>query len=64
MTLSIIEQHIFRLLLTVECAAEKVSQFIMLMKSKTNKLNKNFCYKEQKCVFEYCRKVKTTKGSL
>jgi len=51
-----IEQYVFRLLLIKGGATEKVSQFIMLLKSI---YIKDFCFNKQKCFFDHGTKVKT-----
>jgi hypothetical protein len=50
------EMCIFRLLLVVDGATEKVSQFVRPIKSV---YDKKCGFNEQKCIFENCRKVKT-----
>jgi hypothetical protein len=42
--------------LIVDGATEKVLQFTMPYKSI---YNKDFCFNEDKCIFEHCKKVKT-----
>jgi hypothetical protein len=59
MRLSIMEQHVFSSI--IEGAAEKILQFIMPLKSV---YNGNFGSIEQKCIFEYWKRVKSRKKSL
>jgi hypothetical protein len=44
----------FRFSLIIECATEKVSQFLMLLQSICSKL---FCLNEQKSIFEHYKEV-------
>jgi hypothetical protein len=48
---TLMKQHVFTLSLIKEGTIDKVIQSIMLLKSK---YNKNFCFNEQKCLFEDC----------
>jgi hypothetical protein len=50
-----------RLSLITECATEKASQFIMLLKSV---YNKNVCLNNQKHIFEHCREINIITKSI
>jgi hypothetical protein len=43
----------------IECNTEKVSHFIMPLKSMHNK---SLCFNKQKCIFEHCRDIKLRKN--
>jgi len=53
-----IEQHIFAFSSIKEGTTEKMLQGIMSLKPI---YNKNFCFVEQKCIFEHYRKIQTIK---